>query len=355
MSVASRYINRELAGIFAVTLVMLLLVGVGGRFIGYLQEAAMGKFTGTTVLTIIGLRMPEFVQLTAPFAIYVAILLTLGRLHAEQEMVVLQGAGTSTVKLLRWISLSLLSVVSVVALLSWQFTPLSERVLADFMAEQRAQTEFETVNPGIFHTYDFGRRVTYSQGMSDDRRVLQGVFIAQQLEDGRQINIWAESGRQRLDPESGSHFLILSNGRRYEGTPGAADFRIMEFSELSQRLETSKPRSGRLDVEATPSAQLGNDLDARAEWHWRLAQPLFALIGGLLAVGISRVKPRQGRFARVVPGMLLMFGYYLALLVNRNAIVEGQLPQQMGLWMVHGSFFGVALFFLNRLAKPVST
>jgi lipopolysaccharide export system permease protein len=353
MSVASRYINRELIAIFAVTLIMLLLVGVGGRFIGYLQEAAMGKFTGSTVLTIIGLRMPEFVQLIAPFAMYVAIVLTLGRLHAEQEMVVLQGAGTSTAKLLAWISRSLLGVVAMVALLSWLVTPLSQRVLVDFMAEQRAQSEFETVNPGIFHVYDLGRRVTYSEEMSEDRRVLHDVFLSQQLDDGRTVNIWAESGRQQIDPDSGSHFLILSNGRRYEGTPGEADFRIMEFSQLNQRLELSNRRGDKLEVEAMPSLQLGDDPASRAEWHWRLAQPLFALIGGLLAVGISRVKPRQGRFARVVPGMLLMLLYYLALLVNQNAVVEQQVPHQLGLWLVHGLFLAVACYFLSRLAKPV--
>ena len=285
---------------------------------------------------------------------YVAIVLTLGRLHAEQEMVVLQGAGTSTAKLLGWISVSLLGVVGMVALLSWLLTPLSQRVLVDFMAEQRAQTEFETVNPGIFHVYDLGRRVTYSQEMSEDRRVLYDVFLSQQLDDGRTINIWAESGRQEIDPVSGSHFLILSNGRRYEGTPGAADFRIMEFSQLNQRLELSNRRSDRLEVEAMPSMQLGDDPASRAEWHWRMAQPLFALIGGLMAVGISRVKPRQGRFARVVPGMLLMLLYYLSLLVNQNAVGEQQIPHQLGLWVVHGVFLAVAWYFLSRLAKPVA-
>ena len=115
MSVAAKYINRELLAIFVTALLMLLLVAVGGRFIGYLQEAAMGKFTGTTVLTIMALRLPEFVQQVAPFAIYVAIVLTMGRLYAEQEMVVLQGAGASTQRLLSWISISLGFVVALVA------------------------------------------------------------------------------------------------------------------------------------------------------------------------------------------------------------------------------------------------
>ena len=166
--------------------------------------------------TIMGLRLSEFVQLVAPFSLYVAIVLTLGRLHADHEMVVLQGAGASTAKLLRWMATSIGAVVLVVAVLSQVVTPLSQRVLAEFMVEQRAQTEFETVNPGIFHVYDRASRVTYSQSMSEDRRVLYDVFLSQQLEDGRQVNVWAESGRQELDEARGAHFLILSNGRRYD-------------------------------------------------------------------------------------------------------------------------------------------
>jgi lipopolysaccharide export system permease protein len=127
---------------------------------------------------------------------------------------------------------------------------------------------------------------------------------------------------------------------------------MMEFAQLSQRLTLSKRRSNRLEVEATPFFELADDAKSQGERHWRIALPLFALIGGLLAVGISRVKPRQGRFARIVPGLTLMLVYYLALLVNQNAIVEEQIPHQAGLWAVHVVFLAVAVFLLRRLAKP---
>ncbi len=352
MSVALRYINREVFAVFAVALSMLLLVAVGGRFIGYLQEAATGKFTGTTVLTIIYLRLPEFVQLVSPFAAFVAVLLTLGRLYADQEMVVLQGAGASTSRLVAWIGLSVGLIAVVVAALSWWLTPLAQRELVAFMAEQRAQSEFETVNPGTFHIYDRGRRVTYTASMSDDREELEDVFLSERLDDGRQVLIWAETGRQEVDPVTETHFLVLSDGRRYEGEPGRADFRIIEFDTLKQRLEIT-PRPQRFKVEAQPSNALGDDAESNAEWHWRLALPVYTLLGGLLAIGGARVKPRQGRFARVVPGGATMLIYYLALLINHNALSEGQIPAFLGLWPVHGAFAALAVFQLTRVGAPV--
>lgn len=312
----------------------------------------MGKFTGTTVLTIIGLRLPEFLQLVAPFALYVALLLTLGRMYAEQEMVVLQTAGLSTVRLLVWVSGSVVIIVGLVAALAWVLTPLSQRVLLDFVTQQRAQSEFETVNPGVFHTYDYGRRVTYSQDISADRRVLYDVFISQRLETGATVNIWAQSATQAVDERSGSRFLILNDGRRYEFSIDSMDVRSMAFKQLSQRLETVDKRRARLDVEAAPMQSLGSDPLSRAEWHWRVALPLFTLIGAVLAVGISRVQPRQGRFARVLPGMLVMLVYYLALVVNQNALREEDVPADVGLWGVHLSFAILAVVLARRLAQP---
>ena len=352
MSVAGRYVNRELLGVFIVTLAMLLLVAVGGRFLGYLQEAAMGKFTGSTVLTIMGLRMPEFVQLVAPFSMYVAIVLTFGRLYADQEMVVLQGAGASTSKLLQWTSVTLLTVTFLVALLACVLTPISQRSLAEFMVIQRTQTEFETVNPGIFHIYDRGSRVSYSENMSDDQRTIFDVFMSQRLEDGRQITLWAEQGTQESDPDTGDHYLVLQDGRRYEGLPGDADFRIMEFAQLRQRLTISRRPDADQD-EGRPIWQLDDSAEQAAEFHWRLALPLFCLIGGVMGLGISRVKPRQGRFAKVVPGMLVMLVYYLALLINRNLIAEEQMPHWLGMWPVHALFAGFSTWLLMRLGKPV--
>ena len=310
MGVAARYLNRELVGVFVVTLALLLLVAVGGRFMGYLQEAALGKFSGTTVLTIMALRLPEFVQLVAPFALYVATLLTLGRLYADSEAVILHSAGASTLRILGWISVTVVAVTAAIGWLSLYATPASQYTLNEYMIEQRSQSEFETVNPGAFHIYSGGTRVTYSEAISDDRTVLFDVFLAEKLESGREITLWAEEGRQQVDERTGSQFLLLSNGRRYEGLPGDADFRVMEFSELRQRLSVA-PGSAKLDTEGTPTLALDETPEHRAEWHWRIALPLFCVIGACLAMGMSRVKPRQGRFARVVPGMTMLLLYYL--------------------------------------------
>ena len=87
--VTARYAFRELLGVFVVVGLVLLLIGLGGRFIGYLQDAALGKYAADVLFTLMVYRLPEFLQLILPFALFLAVLLTFSRWYADSEMTVL--------------------------------------------------------------------------------------------------------------------------------------------------------------------------------------------------------------------------------------------------------------------------
>ena len=78
MAVAARYINRELLLVLVSVTAVLLTVTIGGRFISYLQDAALGKFAADSIFSILYFRLPGFLQLLLPFAWSLALLLTLG-------------------------------------------------------------------------------------------------------------------------------------------------------------------------------------------------------------------------------------------------------------------------------------
>jgi len=354
MLVAGRYINRELSMVFLVVVAVLLVVAVGGRFLGYLQEAALGKFTTDNLVTIMSLRLPEFLQLLLPFSLFLSLLLTLGRLHADQEFAILQSGGTGPARLLQWLAMPVLAVSIVVGYFSVVLTPLNNLELAEFFVQQRLSQEFETLTPGMFHTYDQGHRVTYAEAISDDRKELGVVFMAEQRDDGVNVTVWAEKGSQFVDPVTGSRFLHLQNGKRYEGKVGDRDYRVVEFKTLSQRLEIDEAVAEKLDIEAVATLRLLENpaASAIAEFHWRIGIPLFTIIAAVMAVGLSRVKPRQGRFARLVPGLSLLVAYYLALIFNKNALVTGFWPLPLGLWVVHGAFLLAGVFFIYRTMRP---
>ena len=354
MAVAARYVNRELVSVFLVVVIVLLVVGIGGRFMGYLQDAALGKYSADGLLTIFILRLPGFLQLLLPFALYLSVLLTLGRLHADQEFDVLKSGGTGPARLIAWLALPVIAVAVCVGYFSTVLTPVNNTRLTQFMYEQRMNEEFQTVVPGMFHIFARGKRVTYAESLTQDKQQLNEVFMAELQEDGTNVTVWAERGRQAVDPGTGSRFLSLTNGTRYRGRIGDTDYQVVEFDALSQRLAIERPVIRRFDEEDLSMAELlkRDDPEAIAELHWRLALPIVVVVAGFIALGLSRVKPRQGRFARVVPGFAVFLAYYVLLVLAQDAIANGYVPAPLGMWPVHLLFAGLAVVFIRSSVLP---
>lgn len=354
--VAAKHINRELILTFAVAALVLLVVATGGRFAGYLQEAAAGKYPAEGLAAIMGLRLPSFLQLLLPFAFHIAVLLTFGRLHGDREMAALHGSGVGPGRLFAWILPSVLALAGCVAWLSLAVAPSSNAALADFVAGQRARAGFDGVQPGAFHLFDRGRRALYMKAIGEDRRSLRGVFLSEQQPNGSAVVVWAERGAWHLDERTGSRFLVLENGRRHAGASGSGDYQLIEFKTLGQRLAAGAfpGRRGEEDALTTEALRQRGDGAAAAELHWRLALPIFCLVSALMGIGASRSRPEQGRFAGMVPGVLLFLLYYAALLANRNALEMDALPPALGLWPAHLAFFGVGAILFVRSGRPLA-
>ena len=349
--------TRELIAIFFVSTLVLLLVGIGGRFIGYLQEAVLGKYAADVVLTLISLRLPEFLQLTIPFAFFLAVILTASRWHADHEMTAIVAGGTSPTKVLFWVLSAGLVLSTFVAVLTLAVTPGASRALESVFSDQRLAREFEGITPGVFHSFSKGKRVTYSERISSNKSELTEVFLSEQRNSGAEVLIWAEKGTQHFDEDTGSRFLLLENGLRYEGTPGIPEYRVVRFDTLSQRVDTSSIRpKQRSHVEGMPTRALLNasSREASTELQWRLSLPLMTLTAGLCGFVVSRVKPRAGRFARILPGLLVIMVYYLLLLISRNALDTGNVASSIGFWPVHTLFIVGGVVALNKMSQPLT-
>ena len=350
MPVAFRHIARELALVFAGVFLLLLSVGLGGRFIGFLQQAAVGRFSADALWLLLALRVPEFVQVTAPFALSLATLLAFGRLHADHEFTAFTGAGVGPGRVVAWLLLVAVPLAGVVAALAFAVTPNARRAYAELAHQQLLDSGFEAVLPGTFHVQASGRRVTYAQAADTGSGRLRDVFMAERDGDRDVIVLAEDALARRL--ATGSRFLELRNGVRYEGAAGRADFRVVEFTRLGQRLTQAPLPPGR-DPRAKASTRLDvADPRQAAELHWRIALPLFTVIAALVSLGLARPPTRGGRFARVMPGLGLFVGYYLLLVFAQDALADERLPPALGLWPVHGVLGLLAAWLLRRSWRP---
>jgi len=155
----------------------------------------------------------------------------------------------------------------------------------------------------------------------------------------------ADFARHEISADGSVHVLTLLSGERYEGKPGSPQFRIVRFAENVIPVQVPGVGVGATKIEALPTAELlqGTDLARRAEWHWRVASPLMVLVLALLAVPLSRLRPRQGRYSRLWLAILIYFFYIGLASAARVWLTKGEVPPEWGLWWVHCLVIAVAL------------
>ena len=352
MTVAYRYIIKELIIVLGSVFMLLMLISIAARFTGYLQEAASGKFTADVLWSLMSLRLPEFVQLTLPFSLVIAVIVTFGRLHADQEFVVMVMGGTSILRLVGWLCTVVVPVATLVGILSLVVTPSSRQVFVDLLENIAVSHEFDLVRAGEFRNFSDDTRTIYVDVVDRDARILHGVFLFESRETA-DVTVIAKSATFLVDSETGHRLLRLHAGVRYEGTPGQTNYRIVDFEELSLRLDLSQELDIPVEVEALPTRELDRSIGEHAQQlDWRISLPIMTFVSGLLAFALSRTRPRSGRFGQVIPGVLAFVCYYLLLVIVQQGLSESSGLSSVVLYASHLLVFVVAATLIHRQLKP---
>lgn len=339
-----RYLNRQILQTTAALTFILLIVVVLGRMLQYLAQASQGDLDPSVLALLMGYRIPDFLQLILPLALLLGILLAYGRMYAESEMTVLIACGLSRARLLAITLVSATGVALLVALLALYLTPRGLVNTASIIEAQENLNEFDVMLPGLFQNISRGARTTYAETI--DANNMHKVFMYE-TETNRVT--YAEIATP-VEDATGGRAILFRNGTITEGQPGTSAFAVTDFAELGVVLP---PRQISFDVTLEEKAMSNRELLAGgqashvAELQWRISLVLLVPVLAVLAVPMSRVSPREGRFARLVPAILLYMLYFGLLLVSRDLLEDGRLPASIGLWWVH-LLFGAIAFAVHR-------
>lgn len=342
-----RYLAREvLLSMFAVSAVLLVII-MSGRFVKYLSRAAAGELDPSVLFSIMAYRLPGFLELILPLGLFLGFLLGYGRLYLESEMTVLEATGMSQKRLVSYSMGPAIFVAVIVGSLSLFVSPYGASETNKIFDDQEGRSELESLVPGRFQKNKNTGRVTYTDEVKDDG-TLGLVFMADRNHSTQRLQITvAETGSTLVDQDKGQRFLVLEEGYRYEGEPGQSDYVEVEFKRYGSEVERRNQEIRYDKVEALPTAMLwGSDEPShQAQLNWRLSLPVLALVVTLLAVPLSRVNPRQGRFARLVPSILIYLTYITILSNTTSNVSEGE-TSPLTIWIVH---FVFAAFALNMI------
>ena len=381
--VIERYIAREvLQAIFGV-LIVLLLIFVSNRLVRYLGDVASGELPSEILLTLLSLQAIKFFILLLPPSMYFAVLLVLGRLYRDSEMSAMHACGIGPGRIYKGLLLVALPITLLSGWVSFIVVPKIAEVEYKITDNAKQAVEITGVTAGVFKRSGSGEKIFYVENMTDDKQLSKNVFIYAKIKQ-RTVVFSAKTARVRVfqneGNRSGSRFLVLENGFRYDGQPGQADYRMTQFDTHAIKLESKLKTDTNKRRDWVPIEKLWQSVEERtkeirkqeakeqaktklspaqialqwrrdqAELQWRIAIPLSGLLLVLLAVPIGRVTPRQGQYGKLAIAIPLYIVYFLLLTSTKAKIAKGSISPELGMWWIHVL---VVILTISLLAKQM--
>ena len=345
--ILSRYLTKEIFKSQLAILFILLLMFFSQQLISVLNSAVSGKIPTDLVLSLLGLGMPALSQFMLPLSLFVALLLTLGRLYAESEITVMRACGVGQTLLTKVALFLSIFTTTLAAYNVFTLTPWAIDTQSKMLAEAKSNPRFSALSAGQFMSA--GGYVLFIESINNEANTLNDIYVFQtdQQKKNRPSVVVASKGElQGLS--NGDQLLTLKNSTRYEGTATTADFRIAHFEKYTAYLGYQDVNSSEKLMQRATFSSLINDKspEAQAELQWRFALVLAVPLMAMLAVPMSSVNPRQGRFAKIIPAVLLYLIYFLLQSSLKSAGASGKLDTTIWMPLV-STFFLVLGIIMN--------
>jgi lipopolysaccharide export system permease protein len=350
-----RYLAKEVFVTLISLTAVLMLIFLSNQFVQYLNRAASGSIPGMIIMKLMMLELPNLLGLLLPLGFYMALLLAYGRLYAENEMTILQACGYGPKQLLKHSFIMAGFVAIFVGIIMIWISPYIALERAKLMRSTGIQTWIQTIMPGRFHAIHAGKQVFYVQSMSRDHSKAEQVFLAKKSENNDKVLwdiLWADKAYAETDPKTLEKYVVLQDGKEYQGVPGDAKYQVAQFASYKERLPHPTIKGLNEDLRTASISSLwplnNPDREKSAELQWRLSLPLMVFTLTLIAVPLSRVNSRSGKFAKLLPAVIIYILYANFMFVARNAVASGKIPLWIGMWWLHVLVVVVGLFLIWR-------
>lgn len=341
---------REFAAAALGTFLVLLGITVTTQLVRLLGQAASGAIPSMGVVALLGFTLVGYLPLLLSLTLFISVLMTLARSYRDSEMVVWFTSGMGLTQWVRPVLAFALPLVITIALLSLVLTPWAAKNSEEFRRLMDSRDDVSAVSPGVFRESRQAERVYFVEEVSGTQNLVANVFVSS-TQHGKSGVMVARRGFQET-MANGDRFLVLLDGRRYEGEPGTADYRIFEFERYAMRIDVPEAVARAPTTKTSSTLQLLSEPTPpnMAELSWRIGLPLSALILSLLAIPLSFVNPRAGRSMNLVLALLIYMVYGNLLSIVQASIAQSRIEFWAGLWGVHAAMLILLLaFFYRRL------
>lgn len=333
MTIISRYLLREVLRTWLIATLALIAVLVVTQFFAVLRKASAGEFSQDAVMTLLGLSCLKYLTYIITPALFLSIMLTLGRLYRDSEMAAMVACGVGPKRVLKPMLVLGSLVCMLVAWFAVSVNPWTERFQRTYRAEMKKEAKLSLIEPGRFRRFGDHGVIFAAEGKGDS---LRDVFIRDE-QDSLDTIMLAKEGTMFVVPEKAERGVTLRDGVRYESSPGDGQLMTMTFDEAHVSVYMPQEEVKLRSSKVLPTSELIGSTDRRhvAELHWRISMPIAVLMFVLVAIPLSKTPPRKGIYGRLLIGILVYVVYSQLLGIGKKWLAKGKIPPDYGLWWVH--------------------
>ncbi|MGH8192106.1 MAG: LPS export ABC transporter permease LptF [Rhodanobacteraceae bacterium] len=362
LSILDRYLLREFLLGTAAAIVVLLVLFTGSTFADIVNKVATGRLPGGVMFTVLGLNLVNTLQALLPMAMFLGILLALGRMYRDSEMHVLAASGFGPKGLLKPAAVFGIGTAILVALVSLWLGPLAARTSNAEVDQANRSVIAAGLEPGQFTGLSGRGGILFANSVSPNGTRLGKLFVSTEKTGKDGVTnitvITAKHGELFHEGQQDNRFIALHDGHRYDIRLGQDNWRLMKFRQNDLALSQPADDTGQTDSESvrTTASLIGDpDPAARAELQWRIAVPFGLIVLAMLALPRARQAPRSSPVGRILIGVLAYLIIMDLMTFGREFIASGRLPALVGMWWILlPVFIGAAWAFARQYAlrKP---
>jgi lipopolysaccharide export system permease protein len=339
---------RDFASLAGIVFTTLFTIMVTTTLIRLLGRAAGGVVDTASVMPLIAFSAINFLPVVLVLTLFLAILMSLTRSFRDSEMVIWFASGQSLLSVLPSVLRFAAPFALLVAALAFIIAPWANLQSSEFRQRFSQREDISQISAGQFRESASTNRVFFVESMNEEHNEVTNVFVTQESTKGTVVVV-AKAGQIENSP-NGDRFLVLEQGRRYDGTKGKPEYRLTEFERYGLRLEPKQVTLNDDSAKVKSTWELITTPTVRhlAELHWRISLPISAMILAVLAIPFASFNPRAGRSVNLILAALFYVLYNNLLSLTQAWIAQGRIPFEVGVWAVHLLAFSVGLFLFYR-------
>ncbi|MFQ5457285.1 MAG: LptF/LptG family permease [Myxococcota bacterium] len=364
------YLAKEILVFFVLGLVVVTFVLVVQNILR-IMETTLGAGVGFwEFLKLCYYILPPFVSFSIPMALLVAILIGLGRLSADGEILALKSSGVSLYQILWPAAAIALAAYVTTTVITIKVEPWSRQAMRRLIYDLSARFTLG-IKERVFA--DYSGLVMYVNEKPPGSSELRGILVFDEKEAERPVTVFAERGEIINDPESLKISLRLSNGSIHLlsddfQTYQEATFESSRFTvDLSQYLEPLGAKPTRVsDMNVEELADLIRRFRMRevltergladlrrlqVRYHQKFSLPFACIVFGMLAVPLGIQPPKSSRFRGFVLALLVVLSYFALMTAAEVFGKKGVLPPALAVWSPNIIMGGLSIVLLVRGAR----